>query len=69
MYDVYTAHALHQHQVADITREAELMRRIAERTAATTPSRTSAPVTSRLLTRLQSLVAHLPHHGAPVVGR
>jgi len=68
MHDVYATQYLHQRREADIVREAELRRRIAERSAAPAPALSSPPATPRLLTRWWTALAAHSHGHRPVLG-
>lgn len=66
MYHVYAAEDLHRHRAAEVAREVELMRRIAERPAE--PSRPSPSIVARVTARLRTVFVHAPHPGRPVLG-
>jgi len=68
MYNVYIAEDLHRHQAADIARQAELMRRIAERSFSTDPAPPGPSIGTLLVSRLRTAFAHHPLAGRPVLG-
>jgi len=68
MYHVYATQDLHRHQAAEIAREAELMRRIAERSGGIEPTHRAPSFATHLVSRLRTAFVHHPHAGRPVLG-
>lgn len=68
MYDAYVSEQLHRHRLAQVNREAELMRRIAERSG----SQPEAAVPTgrvRLMARLRSALADTLPSTRPALGK